>query len=228
MKISAISDLHLEFIKNNLWEQYKKKVDVKELAKRFSATFNALDFKENFDFGVIAGDTTHCMEDEIEFYTYINELVKKPFFIVMGNHNWNWDSSFKSNTHTFQGLTWEEQENILEKNIVPLKNIYFLKAGKVEYFNNLKIIGDCGFAAYSDFNASRGIYRQIINVWKEKELTERWRKEYKKHIENFISGDKLLVITHTPIEDWGENIHPDVYYISGHIHADSDLWENLL
>jgi len=94
---------------------------------------------------------------------------------------------------------------------------------------SLWIIGDCGFSAYNpQFNANNGIYRDALRYReKERDYCDRFRTHHSNvsfQIYEINKGhglnDKLLVITHTPIDDWGGYTiaEDNVYYICGHIH----------
>ena len=217
MKIAYTSDLHIEFLVNNLQKKHKREFSVQESAEMFCVALSKIEC----DFAVVAGDTSHCVADIILFFSEIDKQVSKPIYVILGNHDyWNWQSSLVRRKYEERPYEIESIEEQCKTEFAKFKNIKLLVAGDKHTQNGLTIIGDCGFAAFNNsFNCRNGIYRSTLKDWyKEKALTERWVKFYKSAA---FTGDKTLIITHNPPTDWGYNYEPkddNRYYIFGHVH----------
>jgi len=222
MKISYISDIHIEFIKDNRQRMFGRRVELSDIAELFAKKFN----EQKCDFGVIAGDIGHCAAEIVQFLDIVDKLIGKKIFICLGNHDfWDMGRYFdRQPSFTWQGRKVRALEEFFKQTISPeyMPNIELLTEGRVCHFGDLTIIGDCGFAGFNPgFNASCGIYRNgLKDEETEMALTIDWRDFQNKYIKNIVEkeGRKLLVITHMSIAEWGGAAHPDVYYISGHIH----------
>lgn len=228
LKVAYISDLHLEFIARNNDVKWARIVDIKDIAQMFCDALKAVEY----DIVVIAGDISHSPFTVDLFLSYVDELVEKPVYFCLGNHDyWNWEhsigykdtqfdphgkSGYKLSPDTIYGV-----EGFFETR--KYKNIKFLMAGKACTEQSTTIIGDCGFCGYNPkFNCTHGIYRDILrNPEKERELTLRWKNFFKHVLDNKKDGENLLVITHTPPTDWGWNKSTEVngvFHIFGHVH----------
>ena len=244
MKAAYISDLHIEFLKNNWQKKNQKEISVESIADLFILSFNKIDC----GFGVIAGDISHCKEDNVKFLKHIDANISKPIYVTLGNHDyWDWHSSFDPSVkyedrHKWRGMSIEAQEAWYSKQLSGCNRIRLLITDKIlteagsKYLTEnlgrndlLWIIGDCGFSAYNpQFNASNGIYRDALRFReKERDYCDRFRTYYSNIVFQINEAnkergrnDKLLVITHTPIGDWGGyTIEEDnVFYICGHVH----------
>jgi len=217
LRIAYTADLHLEFLTSNLQKKFAREFLVQDLAGMFCVQLD----KTACDFAVVAGDTSHCVADVARFFSEVDKSVSKPIYVVLGNHDyWNWQSSLVRNYEELPNKNVGDIETWFRDKFSQFKNIKLLIAGDKYYYEDLKIIGDCGFSAYNNrFNFRQGIYRATINnAIQEKELTDRWRNFYKRET---FTDEKTLIITHHPPTDWGQTYEPDYderFYIFGHVH----------
>jgi predicted MPP superfamily phosphohydrolase len=223
MKVAYISDLHLEFVKENI-EKQGRPVKMEDLVRRFLATLSQVG---QYDFLVIAGDISHSIGDLLRFLRGVDAGVLKPVYVVLGNHDfWNWKGMEAGPIAGLQSIY--DKENYIKAEIASMRWVRLLTPGVSFLENGVMIIGDCGFAAFNwHFNYRHGIYRGAIKSGHvEKELSNRWRTFYDGVIER-TGGENLLVITHMPHKDWGlADPNPNAFYICGHIHdADHDMAE---
>lgn len=217
VKVAYTSDLHIEFLVANLQEKHNREFSSQEAAEMFCAELD----KVKCNFAVVAGDTSHCVADTILFFSEINKRIRKPIYVVLGNHDyWNWQSSLvrqKYEERPYQIETIEEQ---CKAEFAKFKKMKLLIAGDKYIQDCITVIGDCGFAAYNHkFNCRSGIYRNTLRDWhKEIELTKRWVEFFESVAFN---GGKTLIITHNSPTDWGcdyEQKDDNRYYIFGHVH----------
>jgi hypothetical protein len=204
------------------------------------------------DFAVIAGDFSHDPERVINILKLMDNKSPVDIYITLGNHDyWDWNKKHERRLHKIEeryplgsypedgsigadlgetsatriverGFSIEELEQWYKQQLNGLKKIKLLMSGDIEHFNDLYIIGDCGFTGYSrTFGASQGVYRGILkNPFKDKELSDRWLQFFKGFIDNHIN-DNVLVITHTPPQDWGCHLSVfdgKLFGIAGHVH----------
>lgn len=223
IKIAYTSDLHLEFLDKNLRAQNQGAFfTIPHLAEMFC---NALK-KVKCDFAVVAGDTSHCVLDIVLFFSEIDKRVKKPIYVVLGNHDyWNWPSSLMRHKHAVHPKgNVKDIETWMREKFANFKQVELVIAGDIYTYKGLKIIGDCGFAIYNrNFNYLSGIYRGTITKHsEEKHYTHRWMNFYRQETEK---NEKTLVITHHPPSDWNHDYwdkNLNHTYIFGHIH-DMDI-----
>jgi len=81
LKIAYTGDLHLEFFASNVQERYNREFSVSDIAEMFEAELS----KFEYDFAVVAGDTSHCPADVVRFFEKVDSLTTKQIYIVLGN-----------------------------------------------------------------------------------------------------------------------------------------------
>ena len=228
-KIFYISDIHLvqhiqkKYPNGATDEEIKCYINrvVKDMFSGLTGLYLASGNKHIF----FCGDTSSVFEISKLFYTeFMNELNKQnvkenPYYqpnyvyAVLGNHEyWGFDNIDECN----------KKYQMLFDNI----GIKFLNNTILE-LEDIVIIGGTGFAGNNiNFNANNGIYRNVIDRKIEIELTDIWNKKLNeaRSIAN-EKKQKLLVITHNPIQDWTklEEISGNSIYINGHTHYNTRI-----
>ncbi len=98
-------------------------------------------------------------------------------------------------------------------------------------YSNAIIVGGVGYAAKNDdFNANHCIYGEAVCPEKEKQLSDRWIKAFRKaQTMARRSHATLVVLTHTPVYDWLDSgeVPSNCVFFSGHTHKNFyNNWEN--
>jgi DNA repair exonuclease SbcCD nuclease subunit len=217
MKIAYISDIHIEFVKNNSEDRYDTPEKIAELFVQ-----NLNEQYEAYDVIVVAGDISHCIADIKKFFAKVDSLIDKPLLWVNGNHDiWDWGSSFEPGDHHYKVSNWPVERLVgeLDKFSETLKHTTMLIPNKLKVIDRVAFIGDCGYSGYIKFFPV--IYRGAIKSQEEERmLSDKWREFY---LSQRNTASPLVVITHNPMHEWGLSQPDDgIYYISGHIHPDNN------
>lgn len=86
--------------------------------------------------------------------------------------------------------------------------------------SSLAILGGLGFSGLNpEMNATNGIYRETIaSLAEDVEQTKRFERIYKT-VNNEIGGEPVIVLTHTPKENWTDEFYNcNWMYVNGHTH----------
>ena len=195
---------------------------------------------------LFGGDIASDFEIAKFFYKSFISLVRSRssvfknihIYAVLGNHElWSFDNiatCVKKYKNLFDAL-----------DILLLNNdiFWFGKTYKTESMNdkdeleyasfrlarNVVICGGLGFASQNNsFNANNGIYFNAIN--REKEIAEgkKWLKCYNEALKISKKHNlKLIVLTHTPIEDWlpKNQRKENCIYFNGHTHKNNAYFD---
>lgn len=89
--------------------------------------------------------------------------------------------------------------------------------------HSLMIYGGLGFSGLCEnFNASHGIYRETIpSIAEDFDESQKFKEGYNK-ILSVLEKDKVIVLSHTPKENWcTEPYNPNWIYVSGHTHRNT-------
>jgi predicted MPP superfamily phosphohydrolase len=237
-RIYYISDIHLNHKLLKVFPSHATKLEVTRyirwLVKKMVATVTN---KPYFDYLLIAGDISFNFEISKIFYKEVtNHWNPNKIVAVLGNHElWNFIGDVPVNTidkivqryrNMFKGLGIRFLQNdLLTSNgtIVSEKRLMSIDPGKLKQIclkSSFVILGGLGYSGLNSyFNATCGIYRETIKSLDEDiEQTKRFESIYKK-VEDAIDRDKVIILTHTPKEDWtNENYNKNWIYVNGHTH----------
>lgn len=169
-----------------------------------------------------------------EAIKYINQ---EKTIAILGNHElWNTphgglDKSVEQYRRMFYELDITLAQNDLvllvddELRYVPeedLQNMPDEELKETCLKSPLILLGGLGFSGYNkSFNASDGLYcSALVTVEEDLEQTNRFRKLYEK-VRRCLSGDRVIVFTHTPVDNWygKEDYEPNWIYVNGHTHS---------
>ena len=171
---------------------------------------------------------------------------KKYIYAILGNHElWDfdsYDSCFDAYDTLFKklGICFVEGRCAwLGPHYVPITVAYDHKKGlegrelledqdrleferQMQFLNNALIVGSLGFAARNNtFNAEQEIYGTAINRKEELERCNNWVR----FVDKAKKASKrnhcpLIVLSHTPLSDWSEDIesYDNCFLFSGHTH----------
>jgi len=84
LRIAYTGDLHLEFFASNVQERHNSEFSVSDIAEMFEAELHRIEY----DFAVVAGDTSHCPADVARFFEKVDSLTTKPIYVALGNHDY--------------------------------------------------------------------------------------------------------------------------------------------
>ncbi|OUA84528.1 hypothetical protein BK706_25705 [Bacillus thuringiensis serovar leesis] len=246
-KIYYISDIHLNHkllkaFPTNATE-LEVKMYIKQLVKKMIDTATDI---SNGDYLLIAGDISFNFEISTLFYTELAEYMKSTFgsrcqiVVVLGNHEL-WDFNRRgvahSNLLTLDEIIQQYRDLFSSLGVYFLQNDLLLSNGTIISEKQLKsidqdelkdiclkspfvIMGGLGFSGLnSQFNATQGIYRQTITSLDEDiKQTNKFKLIYNK-VKNVLGNDKVIILTHTPKENWSnENYNRNWIYVNGHTH----------
>lgn len=248
VKIYYISDIHINHHLFKAFPFAATQDEIRFYIKKIVSKMLLGINKNNTDYLFIAGDISFCFEISRIFYTELSKSWNPShIIIVLGNHEL-WDFyRFGVGRHSKQDLQtiidkyrdlfkslnliflhnelllmkasyWDSSYEIVSEQDVLKMNSNELQKKSLKY--NLLILGGLGFSGYnSKFNASNGIYRRVISTLEEDIYqTKRFEKLHTKLINTYIV-DKLIVLTHTPKDDWTTlGYNPNWIYINGHTH----------
>lgn len=241
-KIYYISDIHLNHKLLKAFPSHATGLNVnlyiRQLIKNMIDT--ATD-KSDDDYLLIAGDISFNFGISALFY---KELVKlwnpRHIVVVLGNHelwDFNRHGTSHANTLTLEEIIQRYRDLFSSLNICFLQNDLLISSGRIISEEHLKsidpdklkniclnrpfvILGGLGFSGLnSEFNATQGIYRKTISsLDKDIEQTERFESIYNK-VRKSLSRDKVVVLTHTPKENWSnDDYNGNWIYVNGHTH----------
>ena len=188
---------------------------------------------------LIAGDVS----DDIRLMElFCRELVHQwdgQIIFVLGNHElWDENCEFTGSVDTIIGNYKESCErrnlSILENELLlNYKGVKWATLSETEILEStteeLKsicnkslflVLGGIGFSGCNPlYNANMGLYRNKLTREEEKSRSDRFREVHDKLL-SCLSETRLIVLTHTPPEDWttSGNLCPNWIYISGHTH----------
>lgn len=236
-----ISDIHLE---HQLDLQGKTYPEIEELIEsKVSELVDSIPTKKTPGIILIGGDTAHSVELESVFFRILRHKFSStmPIIAVLGNHElWDGDPMHGSlrpvNTiiHNYRkGCAC----GILENNLwlwnqgnkpILLSERALLDASDDELSGLCNrfapiILGGIGFSGHNPkFNASSGIYRNTVSAEVDAERSDRFKAVYDKVLR--CAGSRcVIVLTHTPMENWSSNAHynPNWVYVNGHTHINT-------
>ncbi len=236
-----ISDIHLD---HKIIKRFPKRVSKRKIEKYIeeivSGLYNSMG-EESFigKYILINGDVSHSFEICKLFFESLEKVFKyrvADIIVVLGNHEtWEYNefskcvkqyrNFFKSLNITFlhNELLILERSCLYEKKILSEEQILNMSCDEIKELclkSNLIILGGLGFSGYNPkFNANCGLYRDCVNDLEE-DLSEtfRFEKVYQK-IKDSISDRKIVVMTHTPKENWSKDSYNNNWiYVNGHTH----------
>lgn len=234
-RVYYVSDLHLEHqldLVNKPLSLIMKLIEdkIQELIKQVPDKECTL---------LIAGDVS----DDIRLMQlFCHELVHQwdgQIIVVLGNHElWDEHCEFTDSVDTIIG---NYKESCKRRNLSILENELLLNYKGVKWATlseteilestteELKricnkslflVLGGIGFSGCNPlYNANMGLYRDKLTREEEKSRSDRFRKIHDKLL-SCISETRLIVLTHTPPEDWTTSgtLCPNWIYVSGHTH----------
>ncbi len=233
--ISYITDIHLLYKLN----EYK--------CKTFEDTNRILDLIASTIAGqattranLIGGDI--CSDFEI-YKQFIKKLSKMNhfghFFITLGNHElWPFaNQSFEYIVSTYRKILEEYGQgrlHLVQNNLFYYENNGWKEISETELERippeqlrqrmrvaETIIFGGIGFAGNNEtFNATVGMYKDVISREQEKQESEKILNLYEK-VTSALYDKNLIVLTHMPLEDWAgkDYKHKErIVYVSGHNH----------
>lgn len=247
--IYYISDLHLNHKIAQKFKESATRQEVEDYIKHMVSDLCVnISFSYNSVL-LIGGDVSFYFEIAKVFYSVLKEKFRGSICAVLGNHDlWAFDIDSENPsglsrhdfivskyTELFQKLGIgflnnciiafkENQSNFRkEKHVITSNKIESISRNKLREF--LKdsfciLFGGIGFSGRNfSFNATHGIYRETITTIEEDiQRTESFETLYKK-IEECLNDYNLVILTHTPKEDWSNNKYcPNWIYVSGHTH----------
>ena len=234
-RIYYVSDLHLEHqldLVNKPLSEIKKIIEgkVQELIEQVPDKECTL---------LIAGDISDDSQLMNLFCHELNRQWKGQIIDVLGNHElWDEHCEFPSSVDTiienyinccerknlsvlenklllnYKGVKWAtlSEAEILESTLEELRSI----CNKSIFL----VLGGIGFSGCNPLcNANMGLYRNNLTREEEKSRSDRFRIIHDKLL-SCISETRLVVLTHTPPEDWTTygSLCPNWIYVSGHTH----------
>ncbi len=211
---------------------------IKELAHEVT---NSVGQIPNNSVLLLGGDISSNFELARIFYSEISKLWRRHTVVaILGNHEL-WDGTIKNieDTEKFRYMLHEMGIYFLQNDVIMFYKDSIYATEKVVVYQekqilmmdenditdivlsaNLVIFGGLGFSGYnSQFNATHGVYRDFISTLDQDVFhTMQYEKIYKKLI-NALKVDKVIVLTHTPKENWSlDPYNPNWIYVSGHTH----------
>lgn len=235
--VSYMSDVHLthKLLANSCKTIYDAEEEIRELSNVF---FN----KTQTKISLFVGDLT----DKFDLYEKFLKCPvlfrhKNKFFFTLGNHElWAFPNQSLEETITkYRCLLEDEGINLVQNDVYYFQSSdpFFLRDPTRISEQELKtlssddlhkklrdasliIFGGIGFAgANPTFNATSGIYQNVLSREEEIEETKKFCDYYKKVIDA-TKGMHLIVLTHMPVKDWlgEEKYEPGVLYVNGHTH----------
>lgn len=240
--IFYISDLHLIHRVQNYFPEgatYEEIIwYVRELAHKVTNSIGQIPYNSVL---LIGGDIASDFELAKAFYSEISKLWSLHTIVaILGNHEL-WDRTIKNidDTKKYRNLLEELGICFLQNDVMIFYNNSVYNPEKIKVYRekqimlmdendisdmalsaNLVILGGIGFSGYnSEFNATHGIYRDIVSSLAEDVLqTKRFELIYNK-LNSALRDDEVIVFTHTPKENWSLNpYNPNWIYVSGHTH----------
>lgn len=247
--IYYISDLHLNHKIATKFKESATRQDVEDYIKHIVSDLCAnLSFAYNSVL-LIGGDVSYNFEIAKIFYSELKKRFHGSICVVLGNHDlWaldidstnpsglsRYDFVVSKYTELFQKLgidflndcmiAFKENRNNFRRKKYIITNTQIRRFSKNKLREFLKdsfciLFGGIGFSGCNPgFNATHCIYRGTIPTIEEDiERTESFEMLYTK-LEEYIPDYNLIVLTHTPKDDWSNNKYrPNWIYVSGHTH----------
>lgn len=243
-KIFYITDLHLN---HRLIEKFPQSATFDEIRlfiQNYVEKMIEPAHKGCDDYLLIGGDVSFCFDISKIFYT---ELCKhwcpSKIVVVLGNHElWDFNRFGKTKSNNSLeciiknykilfsklGISFLQNSLLIVKqnssSIISEKNILNKNADELRAIaldSSLIIWGGIGFSAYNtDFNATKGIYRQAISTLEtDLQYTQQSENVYNKLREAFL-GDRVIILSHMPLRDWSkQDLVPNWIYVNGHTHS---------
>ncbi|MFJ7817767.1 DUF4116 domain-containing protein [Bacillus toyonensis] len=246
-KLYYISDIHLNHKLLKAFPTNATELEVKMYIRQFvKKMIDTATDKSNDDYLLIAGDISFNFEISTLFYTELVKYMKSTFWshcqivVVLGNHEL-WDFNRRgvahSNLLTLDEIIQQYRNLFSSLGICFLQNDLLLSNGTIISEQQLKsidqeelkhiclkspfvILGGLGFSGLnSQFNATQGIYRQtIMSLDEDIKQTNQFKFIYNK-VRSVLGNDKVIVLTHTPKENWSnEDYNRNWIYVNGHTH----------
>ena len=253
-KLYYISDLHLNHKLQNKFpngaSENEVKFHIKEMVKQLVSNVEKI---ARSSYLLIGGDISYNFQvAEMFFEELIEYWGAEKIVVVLGNHDlWNFGAEEKNPfdygnvISKYRGLFgqlgivflenamlitkgtnfWEKTTVITEQEILG-NDIQWLKQQLKE--SRLTILGGIGFSGENqEFNAETGIYRFTIpTLQADKQHTARFKSVYGK-VREAAEFAKVVVLTHTPIEDWSTAVPVSNWiYVNGHTHRNHYCIDN--
>lgn len=243
--IYYVSDIHIE---HQLEVIGKTFADVRKLIrKKVKELVSSID--EDKGTILVAGDVADSVELTNIFYDELNQRLLQNanridwrIIAVLGNHElWNASQRrwFKPNvtaiirkykkTIPVQLLENELFVNYKGKNEYILDEETILKAEPVEIADlimnsTVVILGGIGFSGRNPiFNATKGLYRDVLTPKEDVDRTQRFSAVYDKVLQ-CAETKRVIVLTHTQMQNWStKQYNPNWVYINGHTHQNTSI-----
>ena len=234
-RIYYISDLHLEHqldLVNKSYSVVRKIIDDKIQELIYKAPNKECTM-------LIAGDVADNGQLLTLFCDELSQQWNGQIIIVLGNHElWNENSIAVPSVDTViennKDCCESDNLSILENELLlHYKGVEWTKLSETEILESTQeelrsicskslflVLGGIGFSGCNPlYNANMGLYRDKLTREEEKLRSERFRNIHDKLL-SCISDTRLIVLTHTPPEDWTtcNNLCPNWIYVSGHTH----------
>jgi hypothetical protein len=237
-RIHYISDLHLM---HNLKQENLTSVSI--ITKYFRRIIKNM-LTDKMDVILIAGDVASDYSVFELFVETLNKAIKNQYYsserpiviFVLGNHElWSFSGvSLDEIVKKYKNLLLKYKMFLLHNNIIYMDNTFSYKEIPSELLDsysknelreilkksNTIFFGGLAFSGYNEeFNAYKGIYRDVIDRDTEIEETKVFESLYKK-ISDYLYDKNLVVVTHTPVECWMKEpiYHKNYIYVNGHTH----------
>lgn len=242
VKIGYISDIHIDDKVGYKYEPDRKRY-TKFVAKKLMEDVK----KDGLDLILFLGDTSHVFEINKTFVDAINEADHYTLkFFILGNHEL-WDISllddYEVGTNKVDHITQKYRQLFLDERAILLQNELFIfkqykRGEKISAYDilhmtndqiqaaasesDLLILGGLGFSGYSKtHNATHGYYRIFKTLEEDLIETQKFEEIYLK-LKQAIPQHKLIVMTHTPKENWSTDSYCKHWiYVNGHTHQNT-------
>lgn len=233
-RLDYISDLHL-FHKNKIKSKKIRTVNDIEFYLK-SAVSQMLSSSSLYSSPIIIAGDIETTPKLYKRFIKLLSLQRKNVIIVPGNHElWsmsreNWHQKLDACKAFVEGCgfvflhnciaymcddyKWQtiSEEEIVNMSVEDIRD----KTRTARYL----VFGGLGFSGYNpEYNANVGLYRGVLDIADDKEETKRFEALYKK-IEQCFGDRKIIIATHTQVEDWLESAeyHAGWIYVNGHNH----------
>lgn len=241
--IYYVSDIHIE----HQIEVIGKPLTVARemIREKVNELVNSID--EGKGIILVAGDVADSVDLTDIFYDELNQRMLQTansfdwrIIAVLGNHElWNasqrrWfrpnvDAIIKKYKKTIpvQLLENELFVNYKGKNEYILDEKTILKAEPDELADlimnsTVVILGGIGFSGRNPiFNATKGLYRDVLTPKEDTDRTQRFSAVYDKVLK-CAENKRVIVLTHTQMQNWSaKQYNPNWVYINGHTHQNT-------
>lgn len=245
-KIYYISDIHLCHKILKKFPKHATKIEIYKYVEKIIENMISTASNNRNDYLLVGGDVSTKFEISEMFYTILRKKWNGYIIAILGNHEvWNIDNEMQCDNLDEIFNKYQELFNKLD--IVFLQNdlLFEYRNGlfpklkkitekelqrysteeikKMSMESRMTILGGLGFSGLNkEYNASTGLYRNTITTVEKDEIESNKFKNLYNKVLNAMNKDKVIVFTHTPKDNWTEEMYNSKWiYLNGHTHINT-------